>query len=481
MYVLLYLFCVVLLVYALFIGHRLRLFERPLETPNELVKFSVDVVFEQIDSVSIENKYDCNAKSLRVCLVNDPTTLFGCRELTVRCQHFNKDTEFKENGKTYEIPKNKSGNEGYALAITNLAESCNPYHGDLVLVTANAESNDYMLICACKHPGFIGNTSLLNPCEDIFICDGKIDNLSQPLEQINCKCAPTETSVRYNTGVPVCKPMLVVEANKAYKDWSQYVDWVSDRKINKNVFNKTVQQNLNTSILLNPCTSSAHDLSIEIPDSRYSTITGTCTYEEFGLPIQTGLLDEPAKTYSRIDGGLVTGRYDYLRISGDNSGIAQFGAIRAPMTFYGNETRAADMVIPHTLSTGGNISQIRLNLGAQASAWGPKCETHDVTRWNCYMRNAPSWYTQGLPRFGFSDLPDLWSGRELWNATETVFNDAFAINYKGIYVNNARLNDVAGKGFTTLGYGMKLEPGGNSGLLSFKNWNDWKVHYNTIT
>lgn len=480
MYVILYLFCVVLLVFALFIGYRLRLFATPLESPNKLVRFSVDVVFKQNDTVSIENKYDCNAKSLRVCLMNDPTTLFGCRELTVRCQHFSKNTEFKENGKTFEIPKNKSDNEGYALAITHLAEACNPYHGDLVLVTANSESNEYMLICSCKNPGFIGNTLLLNACEEVFICNGKIDDLNKPLNEINCECGSTELSVRYNTGVPVCKAMLVHEANKKYDDWSPYIRWISDRKINKNIFNNTIQQNLKTSVLLNPCSSSANDLLTPIPGGAYSTLTGTCTYTDYGLPIRNGLLKDPAKTYARIDGAIMTGRYEFLRLSGDNSGVPTFGALRAAMLFV-DDARSADMVFPHSISTAGNLSQLRITLRSRA-AWGPKCETRVGLRWNCYVRNAPEYYTQrNLPRFGFEDLPTLWSQRELWNAVESLFNDAFPINAKGIYVDNKRLNDVAGKGYTTMGYGLKLHATGDSGMLSFKNNNDWKVHLNTLT
>lgn len=480
MYIILYFFCVLLVIFALFIGYRLRLFEKPLESPEEIKKFSVDVVFRQIESVSIENKYDCNAKSLRVCSMNDPTTLFGCRELTVRCQHFNKDTEFKEHGKTFEIPKNKSVNEGYALSITNLAEACNPYHGDLVLVTANSDSNEYMLICSCKNPGFIGNTSLLDACEEVFICDGKIDDLNKPLNEINCKCNADEMTVRYNTGAPVCKPMLVHEANAIYADWSSYVDWVSDRKINKDVFNKTIQQNLKTSVLLNPCTSSAHDLSVPIPNSKYSTLTRTCNYADYGLPIRTGVLDEPAKKYERVDGGLITGRYHFLRISGGNSGVTSFGAVRAPMTF-DNTEQEADMVLPHSITTGGTMSQIKIDLSKPISGWGPKCETRSGYKWNCYVRNAPKWYSQGIPRLGFSDLPTFWSQRELWNWTETVFNDAFPIDANGVSVDNKRLNDFDGKGFKTNGYGLKLNPSGDSGMLSFRNFNDWEVHRNTIT
>lgn len=474
---------------ALFIGYNLKIFEKKSKSIKELFKFSVEVTFEQFNTIDVENKYDCNAKSLKVCDINDPTTLFGCKELSVRCQHFENNTEFKENGKTYNIPKNKYETEGYALSIVNIVGACNPYHGDLVLVTANADSNDYMLICSCKNPGFIGNTSLLNSCEDIFICNGEIDDLNKPLEQINCKCGPTEKSVRYNSGVPTCKPLLVYEANEMYEDWSPYIQWLSDRKIQVNVFNNTIQKNLKTSILLNPCTSSIHDLSVEIPNSQYSSVTKTCHYHDYGLPLRTGLLDEPNK-HARVDGGLVTGAYDSIRLSGGNSGQAMFGALRASMNFVPDNEPSIlhDMIIPRDITVGISTSQLRITtyrehnpFGWPSPAWGPQCLTRPSFKWNCYIKQNTKWEYYGLPRLGYAELNSAWSQHDLWNTAYTLYNDSFWINNNGIHVNNQRLNDVHNIGITTHGYGIKISGGPDTGLLAFSHEEDWRAHYNTIT
>lgn len=480
MYVILYLFCIIILIYALFIGYNLQLFKNQNVATTELYEFNVDVEFKQQTSVDIENNYDCNAKSLHTCDINDASTLFGCRELTVRCQHFDKDTEFKENGKIFIIPKNTTKTEGYALAITNVAESCNPYHGDLVLVTLNSNSNDYMLICSCKNPGYIGNVSLLGSCENVFICDGKIDNINKPLDKINCQCDKHEHSLRYNDGLPTCKPLLVKEANELYDDWSNYVDWISDRKININIFNKTIQQNLKTSVLLNPCASSVHDLSEKIPNGRYSSVTKTCVFENYGYPVRNGLLNDSKTKFSPVDGGLNTGEYDSIRVSGNVAGVKQFGAIKATMNFY--DGKMADMIVPNDITVGQN-TQLDIKI-INNNVWGPSCEVRSAFafRWNCWLRNQPRYYDKNIPRFGFSPLPDLWSQRELWNATETAFNDSFYIDtLTGVHVNQRRLNDSEHIGYSTLGYGLKLSKRGNGGLISLSNEDDWKLHYNTIT
>lgn len=480
LYPVLYLFCIVLLVYALFIGHKLRIFEQTedLVSDKELYKFTANVVFKQETTVTIENKYDCNAKSLRVCDINDPTTLFGCKELAVKCQHFKDDTEFKENGLVFNIPKNDKLSEGYALAISNLAKACNPNHGDLVLVTANAESSEYMLICSCKNPGYIGNTSLLNPCEEVFICDGKIDNLNQPLEKINCKCDATEHSVRYSDGLPACKTLLVKEANDLYKDWANLIDWSSDRKIQIDIFNTTIKQNVHSSVLLNPCNSSAHDLSKTINNGKYSALTKTCVFDDYGYPIRNGLLDDPATGFSHVDGALSTGEFKSIRLSGDNSGVNRFGALTAPMDFHNGIM--SDMVLPRDVTVGKN-TQLSIST-VKNNAWGPHCETREGFRWNCYIRNKPKWWTREIPRFGFDELPSLWSQRELWNTAEMTFNESFLVDrVTGLHVDNKRLNDVAGVGFKTFGYGIKLAKSGDMGLLAFSNNNDWRAHYNTLT
>lgn len=264
-------------------------------------RFGTDVRFDPYPStINIENRYDCNADSLRVCLLDDPTTLFGCKELAVRCQHFAKDTEYKSRGTTRIIPKNANSKEGYALAVTTLMESCNPYHGDPVLVAANADSNEYMLLCQCKQPGYIGNVHLLGSCETAFICDGKIDKIDQPLNKIECKCGQTSTTKRYDDGMPVCKKMLVLEANERYDDWSSLVQWNSPRLLETKRFNPTIRDNVRSSLLLDPCSNSLHDTSVAVPNASFRPEQNTCRVLDYGYPVQSDILLSTKPTASQI-------------------------------------------------------------------------------------------------------------------------------------------------------------------------------------
>lgn len=93
-------------------------------------KFSVQLQYIPYPStVDLGNRYDCNTKSLRKSLTDDVTTLLGCKELTVRCHHFDKDSNFHDNGDVSVIPKNAEPNEEYALSIETILDICNPFHG----------------------------------------------------------------------------------------------------------------------------------------------------------------------------------------------------------------------------------------------------------------------------------------------------------------------------------------------------------------
>lgn len=264
-------------------------------------RFGTDVRFDPYPStINVENRYDCNADSLRVCILDDPTTLFGCKELAVRCQHFASDTEYRVRGTTRTIPKNATPQEGYALAVTTLMESCNPYHGDPVLVAANADSNEYMLLCQCKEPGYIGNVHLLGACDTAFVCDGKVDSIDKPLNKIECKCGPTSTTKRYGDGMPACKKMLVREANERYDDWSSLVQWNSPRLLETKRFNPTVRDNVRSRFLLNPCTNSLHDTSVLVPNASFREEQNTCRVFDYGYPVRSDLLQSTKPTADQI-------------------------------------------------------------------------------------------------------------------------------------------------------------------------------------
>lgn len=102
---------IILIIYSIYISQKDVVFFGKNET--NLTRYSMpDFRYEEFPrTVDIENSYDCNIESLKTCKLDDQTSLFGCRELLVKCVHFDKDTEFN-NGEVV-VPKNKNTNEGY--------------------------------------------------------------------------------------------------------------------------------------------------------------------------------------------------------------------------------------------------------------------------------------------------------------------------------------------------------------------------------
>lgn len=182
-----------------------------------------------VKNVNIENEYDCNVKNLKLCKTDDESMLFGCRELLVKCVHFDKDMEFE--GGDIIVPKNNYANEGYALVVDNVRMACNPFHGDLVLISSSNESKNYRFVCKCKYDGYIGNDTLNGSCTTVHICNGLIDNIDQPLSKINCTCKLYETNIRYLDLVPPCKTLTIREANKLYNDWYHLVPFDSSHHL----------------------------------------------------------------------------------------------------------------------------------------------------------------------------------------------------------------------------------------------------------
>ncbi|UBZ25617.1 PIF-1 [Carcinus maenas nudivirus] len=157
---------------------------------NELFKFSYDIHFNSApDNIDITNPYECTATNLKKCDINNPFSCVGCKSLISRCINFVKDTKYIDsNGVETIIPKNDSNHEGYCLTQINPSQACNPYHGDLVLVQTDPDSIESMLYCECKNPGYIGKTHIDGACDEAFICDGKVEDINKPLNEINCVC-----------------------------------------------------------------------------------------------------------------------------------------------------------------------------------------------------------------------------------------------------------------------------------------------------
>lgn len=157
---------------------------------NELYAFSYDIYFHnQPNEIIVSNPYNCTPTDLRLCDVNNPFSCEGCKSLISTCTHISKETKYYDfDGNEFLITPNENENEGYCLAQTNPNQVCNPYHGDLVFIQTEPDSYENMLFCQCKNPGFIGKSQIDGACDEVFICNGKIDNINQPLEEIKCQC-----------------------------------------------------------------------------------------------------------------------------------------------------------------------------------------------------------------------------------------------------------------------------------------------------
>lgn len=448
-------------------------------------KFSIDHHFDVIPTrPDIDNRFDCNAESLHKCLLDDATTLFGCKELVVECHHFDKDINYINNNRTITIPKNDNPNEGYALAITTTSDACNPYHGDFTLIAANNEATEYMLVCICKQPGYIGNENILGNCTTVFICDGKIDDIEKPLDQINCECGIREQSFRYSDGLPVCKSLTVNEANKMYSDWTNLIPFTSNRQLESNRFNATISGNLHTTRLLDPCRNAINDTSVEIKNGKYDPVNGRCHVLDYGLPISNGLLDhhpvENSEKTKAVSSDCVvnTGKFIKVRFSDNIAGQRRISSIAVdgvkPIL---NEKV---VVVPAVgMSVGGN-SQI--SISAQKNVmYAPKCDAFWPSYY-CYVQQYYDHDDQMLPQPGHRTCPGafLWS-QDIWNNSEFLFKDGVNFDENGLYFKNDAFRKVK----SIKPYGVQWVADDHieelNSLVSFKSADDFKIHTEVLT
>lgn len=227
------------------------------DTDDDLLKFYTDFRFEQSSNdIDIEGQYDCSTIELKECDIDDYTSCAGCKSLNATCHHFNEDVIYynEESEIEYTIPKNIDPNKGYCMNLTTIADGCSP-QGDYAIIQTGINTFDYFLVCMCKNPGLIGNTSLNGNCSTVHVCNGQIDDLNKPLSEINCLCNEYQISDRHNN-IPYCRNKRLEElnANEINKIYTEN----GDRLIPLSYFNITIQQNLpeNTQ-LADPCTHCA--------------------------------------------------------------------------------------------------------------------------------------------------------------------------------------------------------------------------------
>lgn len=446
--------------------------------------------------IAIENEFDCNAKSLRTCAMDDPRTLFGCRELHVSCHHFDQETIHYENGLPNKIPPNRGPNEGYALAIPVTAEVCNPYHGDLALVTLSASSRQYVLLCRCKNPGFVGKATLLGDCTVPTICGGRVVSLDRELRDLECQCKPHEHSVRYEDGLPACKTLLVHEANDRFDDWTDLLAWDNDRTLPTRYFSATIAQNVRSRVLLDPCRNALTDTRIEIPKGRYDAQHGQCLLTDYGFPLVLDLLraqrdmkaigDEITPAF--VSAVLPTSIYRRIRISGGISGQGRFFAIVTRGIQFGAlgrrdlESGTITLVPDGTISVGGPHGQGAISIVPRPrSFWSSRCNERTFG-YSCLVReNYGETLASGLPISTPHPPPALFLwGTEEWVTAESRVNASLKDSVYGIRVRAAEFD----KNPQLHGYGLQwcaYHDYEASGVVMFELNEDYKLHQQAIS
>lgn len=250
------LICTILIVVVLYLLWLFRKIEFDRNQDRELYNFSADIHFNPFPTeINVSNPYVCTGENLKPCKLDDQTSCIGCQSMIARCVNFPNDTlYFDSDGNEYTIPKNEDPNDGYCLTLTNdININCNVFHGDLAIVKLDPDDQTSMFFCNCKNPGLIGNTSLLGACDIPFICNGEIDEINQPIEDIKCKCPLGQISTQNNENIPICVDMTIAQANNAgiLNDVLQSVD-IDTTPIEN--YNPQLQNRL-TSVkeLIHPC------------------------------------------------------------------------------------------------------------------------------------------------------------------------------------------------------------------------------------
>lgn len=416
-------------------------------TPHIMEEFSTNIIFDEYPSnINMKNKYNCNVHTLKTCDIdNSIDVLSGCKEMRVECRHFKENTEYHENGEVVIIKKNKKENEGYALPIVAKVNGlCNAYHGSLVLVAANKEADSYMLICQCKNPGYIGNDEILGTCSTPRICNGKVNDLMKPLKEIECKCTELEKNKRYADGVPVCVGMTVQDANRAFNDWTDKLDWSNNpRTINIAVFNSTIVENMKIKKLLNPCQNSIIDMSIEIPNGWYNDELKSCAANSYGFPIVNGTLkqvDQPPIKYNRtiktFDGMVHTGIHKSIRLS--DSYATNNRSVVLHTTIPIEKLGIGYYKIAQTIGF-GRSGQLLFPLNNDLVAGS--CQEFNATYTCKYeKRNDLELYNE-IPFTPYVDKPwwAIW-GYETWEATYHMTSDGLDMHPYGATINTNNFN-----------------------------------------
>ena len=300
-----------------------------------------DVRFDPFpNSIDINNPHKCTGTEPRICNLTDGFSCIGCQSLFARCVEITDDISFfRPDGTKTTLPRTDPG-YGYCLTIDDeLNVVCNVFHGDLAIIQLSPDAPESMFFCNCRAPGLIGNESILGACDTVFMCNGNIDKLNQPLDDINCVCDKSQLSVRRGD-IPSCRTKTVDEASRdgTLSSLNLAPRIQMSLPATRDNFNTTIVDNINIDMMLSPCgfcpvTGARipnHTLG-NVPSSTFCTITYDAAFkssrnEYFGIPYRRNRFNR----LLRGDGGpdCVLGVYWYeviiytrLNIDADNNFI----------------------------------------------------------------------------------------------------------------------------------------------------------------
>lgn len=222
-------------------------------TRPEVNEFSTEFRFTRNNnSIDVDAKYECTTLDLRECDVDDQTSCAGCKSFNATCTHFDVDTPFIDSdGVEVIVPKNIDSSKGYCLNVTSLSDGCSP-QGDYAIIQNGVDTYDFYLICVCKNPGLIGNLELNGNCSTVYMCNGKIDDINKPIQDIKCICGTYQIQDVRN-GIPYCRDKKFEELTA--EDLNNLNKLEPEVKfLSLDYFDKTIVQNLPANIKLrDPC------------------------------------------------------------------------------------------------------------------------------------------------------------------------------------------------------------------------------------
>lgn len=435
------------------------------------IGFTTDYRFEEPpDTINLENEHDCMGELK--CSISDAFSCSGCKSLLSSCVHLDVDTKvLLYDGSEIILSKNETEDEGYCLQIKKVNDSCSP-QGDLVFVSSGPDSYNYQLICLCKNPGLIGNETINGDCTTVYMCNGQIDNINKPLNEINCICPDNQINTKNTDGYSFCKEKIFTEdfSNQLNKELE--LKFTPAQLVDVSKFNINISQNsANYSKFVDPCA--------KCPITGKSVSAQLVTDQGFTFCGETEKTNNFILAAAKFDGGNVIDGFPAVPLALYWESVVIFvGQTVAQSAYYLVKKEGQDLKFNYLfgdndyiyIKAAGNLLHVNLLRGfsfnsiissdysAYTTTWdlrvGPYNSsgyTKQVARTTETLTNHRTSYT--CPWFGGIGCDD-------WDSSYSSFGLLF--NYNGAYIpTNSGLMGTSQyfKKYGVFGYAVNYKPG----------------------